>query len=112
MSEEASAKAFRPHAIIATRRTVPSPIFVAALVGVEKILRMDFDASRPEETYLDQVLRKIPDHTIAFGRPIGVAINYAPNRAIRYDLKGKVIEELSLADRVGRATFSIPFHLE
>ena len=110
--ETASARPFRPHAIIATERTVPSPIFAAALVGVEKILRIDFDTSRPEETYLDQVMAKMPDHTIAFGRPVGVTINYAPDRAIRYDLKGKAIEELSEAVRVGRATFSIPFHLE
>ena len=27
---------FRPHAIILTERTVPSPIFVAAIIGVEK----------------------------------------------------------------------------
>jgi len=26
---------FRPHAIILTERTVPSPIFVAAIIGVE-----------------------------------------------------------------------------
>jgi hypothetical protein len=39
---------FRPHAIIATDRFVPSPIFVAALIGVEKILRIDFDTSHPE----------------------------------------------------------------
>jgi len=32
---------FRPHAIIVTERSIPSPIFVAALIGVEKILRID-----------------------------------------------------------------------
>ena len=32
---------FRPHAIILTERTVPSPIFVAAIIGVEKLLRID-----------------------------------------------------------------------
>lgn len=40
-----SSLVFRPHAIIATDRSVPSPIFVAALIGVEKILRIDFDTS-------------------------------------------------------------------
>ena len=35
---------FRPHAIILTERTVPSPIFVAAMIGVEKLLRIDLDA--------------------------------------------------------------------
>ena len=36
---------FRPHAIILTERTVPSPIFVAAIIGVEKLLRIDLDAN-------------------------------------------------------------------
>jgi hypothetical protein len=35
---------FLPHAVILTERTVPSPIFVAALVGIEKLLRIDIDA--------------------------------------------------------------------
>ena len=54
---------FQPHAIIATERTVPSPIFVAALIGVEKILRIDFDTSFPEETYVHQALAKLPEQT-------------------------------------------------
>jgi uncharacterized protein (UPF0254 family) len=37
---------FRPHAIILTERTVPSPIFVAALIGVEKLLRIDLDPTQ------------------------------------------------------------------
>ena len=36
---------FCPHAIILTERTVPSPIFVAAMIGVEKLLRIDLDLS-------------------------------------------------------------------
>src|SRR3984893_9075380 len=35
---------FCPHAIILTERSVPSPIFVAAMIGVEKLLRIDLDA--------------------------------------------------------------------
>jgi hypothetical protein len=34
---------FRPNAIILTERTVPSPIFLAAIIGVEKLLRIDLD---------------------------------------------------------------------
>src|SRR5271166_1120844 len=84
-----------------------SPIFVAALIGVEKILRIDFDTSLPEETYVHQALEQIPEQTIAFGRPIGVTINYAPDRAVRYDLEGNPIETLS-AIRCGRAFFTVP----
>ncbi len=87
--------AFRPHAIIATDRSVPSPIFGAALIGVAKILRIDFDTSLPEETYLRQALAKVPEQTIAFGSPIGVTVNYAPDRAVRYDLTGD-LSKLSL----------------
>jgi hypothetical protein len=72
--------AFQPHAIIATDRSVPSPIFVAALIGVEKILRIDFDTWLPEESYVHQALAQLPEQTIAFGRPIGVTVNYAPGQ--------------------------------
>ena len=102
--EEAECRAaFRPHAIIATDRSVPSPIFVAALVGVEKILRIDFDTSLPEATFVQQALAKLPEQTIAFGRPTGVTVNYAPDRAIRYDLKGDPIETFTAAIRCGKA---------
>jgi hypothetical protein len=36
----------RPHGIILTEKTVPSPIFVAAMIGVEKLLRIDLDATQ------------------------------------------------------------------
>jgi hypothetical protein len=99
---------FRPHAIIATDRSVPSPIFVAALIGVERILRIELDTSLPEETYVHQALERMPEQTIAFGRPVGVTINYAPNRAVRYDLKGDAIETLTEAVRCGKAYLTIP----
>jgi hypothetical protein len=99
---------FRPHAIIVTERSIPSPIFVAALIGVEKILRIDFDTSLPEETYVDQALAQIPEQTIAFGRPIGVTVNYAPDRAVRYDRKGDPIEILTEAIRYEKAYLTIP----
>ena len=100
--------AFQPHAIIATDRSVPSPIFVAALIGVEKILRIDFDTSLPEATFVRQALAQLPEQTIAFGRPIGVTINYAPDRAVRYDLNGDPIETLTAAVQCGMAYLTIP----
>jgi hypothetical protein len=98
---------FRPHAIIATDRSVPSPIFVAALIGVEKILRIDFDTSLPEATFVQQTLTKRPEQTIAFGRPTGVTVNYAPDRAVRYDLKGDPIETFTAAIRCGKAHLTV-----
>jgi hypothetical protein len=98
---------FRPHAVIIPERRIPNPIFVAALIGVENILRLDVDISLPEHTYFDQAMKKLPEQTIAFGKPIGLTINYAADRAVRYDLKGNVIEKLSEAVRFGEATFFI-----
>ncbi len=106
--DEGSSLAFRPHAIIATDRSVPSPIFVAALIGVERILRIELDTSLPEQTYVHQALAKLPEQTIAFGRPIGVTINYAADRAVRYDLKGDPIETLARAVRCGEASLIVP----
>ena len=91
-----------------TERSIPSPIFVAALIGVEKIFRIDFDTSLPEETYAQQALAELPEKTIAFGRPIGVTVNYAPDRAVRYDLKGNSIESLTEAIRCEKAYLTIP----
>jgi hypothetical protein len=93
-------------------RSVPSPIFVAALIGVERILRIDLDTSLPEDTYLRQALTKVPEQTIAFGSPIGVTVNYAPDRAVRYDLTGDPIETLTEAVRCGKAYFKVLSHEE
>jgi hypothetical protein len=43
--EAAWRAAFKPHAIILTEQTRPQPLFVAALIGVENLLRLDFDSS-------------------------------------------------------------------
>ena len=51
---------------------------------------------------------KLPEQTIAFGRPIGVTVNYAPDRAVRYDLKGDPIETLTEAVRCGKAYLTVP----
>jgi hypothetical protein len=61
-----STLAFRAHAIIATERSIPLPIFVAAMVGVERILRIELDTSLPEQTYVHQALEKLSEQTIAF----------------------------------------------
>jgi hypothetical protein len=47
---------FRPHAIILTERTVPQPIFVAAIIGVERLLRIDFDIALAPGSYANRAL--------------------------------------------------------
>jgi transcriptional regulator with XRE-family HTH domain len=68
---------FRPHAIILTEHTVPSPIFVAAMIGVEKLLRIDLDPTQGPVSFVQQVLDRLPEGVPAFGKPIGFVINYS-----------------------------------
>ena len=99
--------AFKPHAIIVPERSVPSPIFAAALIGVERLLRIDFDHTRDPETYLKQSLNRLPPSVLTFGRPIGILVNYSPDHAVRYDLIGTVMERLPNAVRPGEAKITL-----
>jgi hypothetical protein len=94
---------FRPHAIILTERTVPSPIFVAAMIGVEKLLRIDLDATQGPVSFVRQTLDRLPERVPAFGKPTGFVINYSPGKAVRFDLNGQPIAILDEAVRPGTA---------
>jgi hypothetical protein len=122
LAREAAWRAvFRPHAIILTERTVPRPIFVAATIGIERLLRIDFNLALPPVSYACQALAgirrrlsefrsesgRIPDALPAFGRPIGMIVNYMPDRAIRFDLDGNALEILPRAHRVAEAYIAI-----
>jgi hypothetical protein len=69
---------FCPHGVILTERTVPSPIFVAAMIGVEKLLRIDLDATQGPVSLVRQVLDRLPEGAsvtvictgLAGGRPL------------------------------------------
>jgi hypothetical protein len=45
----------------------------------------------------------MPEALPAFGRPIGLVINYSPDRAVRFDLDGNALEILQRAYRIGEA---------
>ena len=94
---------FRPHAIILTERTVPSPIFVAAMIGVEKLLRIDLDAIQGLVSFVRQVLDCLPEGVPAFGKTAGFVINYSPDKAVRFDPNGQPIAILDKAVRPGTA---------
>ena len=106
---------FKPHAIIMTEKRVPQPIFVAGLIGVERILRIDFDITAGRRSYVHQALRGVQAkqeqwgnvNLPAFGKPTGVVVNYAPERAVRYDLEGNALELLPKARRPGEITLSV-----
>ena len=50
---------FQPHAVILTERTRPEPIFVAAIIGSERLLRVDFDLDGERESYIKKVLEEV-----------------------------------------------------
>ncbi len=45
----------------------------------------------------------MPETLPAFGRPIGLVVNYSPDRAVRFDLDGNALEILQRAYRIGEA---------
>jgi hypothetical protein len=100
---------FTPHALIATERSVPEPMFVAAVIGVERLLRFDLDASAPPLTFAGQALRAVrrrladwrSDQLPAFGRPTGVVVNYGPDCAVAFDMNGAPRAVLASAKQVG-----------
>jgi len=63
---------FRPHAIILTERSVPSPIFVAAIIGVEKLLRINLDATQGPVSFMRQVLDRLPERSPRLANPLGL----------------------------------------
>jgi hypothetical protein len=63
---------FRPHAIILTERTVPSPIFVAAIIGVEKLLRIDLDLTQRPVSFVRQALDRLPEGVLRSENLLGL----------------------------------------
>jgi hypothetical protein len=98
---------FRPHAIILTERTVPSPIFVAAIIGVDKLLRIDLDPTQGPVSFVRQALDRLPEGVPAFGKTIGFVINYSPDKAVRFDQNGQPIAILDKAVRKGAAVLRL-----
>jgi hypothetical protein len=113
-AEEAAWRAaFNPHAVILTEKSRPEPLFVAALIGIDQLKRVDFEPSNPV-TFIDQAfegLRKKFDRwkgqIPCFGRPTGIIINFKPDKAVRFDLNGRPVEIFDAAYRLGQASLSI-----
>lgn len=86
---------FRPHAVIICERTRPEPIWLASLIGIDNLLRVNFEAATSPVTYprqalegLNTKLRKWNAPVIpAFGSPIGFAVCYRPHKAVEFNLK-------------------------
>jgi hypothetical protein len=112
--EAAWLQTFKPHAIIITERNYPQPLFVAALYGVEALLRIDLDVRQKPISYLQAALTVLQNRsgqyngTIpSFGKPTGVVINYQSDRAVHFDIGGKPIRVLGGAYRIGMVQTTI-----
>ena len=106
--------AFRPHAIILAERTLPQPVFIAAVIGVDRLLRVDFGPEvKPVQFVqlaLDGVKQRLAEwrHPLpGYGRPTGVIVNYSPDCGVRFDLDGTPREALDEAYRVGQVELLI-----
>jgi len=107
--EAAWRDAFRPHAIILTERSRPEPMWLAGILGVERLLRIDLDPAQGPVGYIGQALQGMrqklaswqSDQLPAYGRPVALVVNYTPERAVRFDLEGNAIEVLDRAHRIG-----------
>jgi hypothetical protein len=98
---------FRPHALWVTERLIPRPIFVAAFLGVENLLRFDLDIDQDEETFVAQAIAANPSWAGPFGEVVGFCVNFTPDRCVEYDAQGNVLAMLSKARRPGRADLTL-----
>jgi hypothetical protein len=107
--------AFRPHGIIVCERSIPQPIWLASVLGVDRILRIDFAEGSAPVTYamqardgLDTRLRRWGSSSLpAFARPQGVVVNYAYDKAVEFDVEGKPLRVLDEALRTSVSTLSL-----
>ena len=118
-NEDAAWRAtFIPHAIIQGERSIPTSITMYAITGgSERWLKIELDLSKPSNTFIEQVLTALPskldlgkDGRLSvrfFGCALGFIVNYSPDEAVRYDLKGNAVENLSKAIRPGEAWVSL-----
>ena len=66
-TEETSYSAnFEPHAVILTERLIPQPIFVAAFIGVARLLRIDFHLTASPNTFVAQALDGLTKRLLEF----------------------------------------------
>jgi hypothetical protein len=101
--------AFKPKGFIITEHTVPTSITMAAFVGADQSLWVDFEPGTAPITYLGQTLRTAKQRSPIpfFGNAIGVIINYSPDEALRFDMQGMPVEILPTAHQGETLSVSI-----
>lgn len=81
---------FVPHAILLTEQ--PATSLVVSLMR-PRLKTVHFEPGSEPSTFVDQVLRSLPDKVEFFGRVTGFAINYSPSYAACFDRGGKLVSE-------------------
>ena len=107
--------AFVPHAIVVTEKERPEPIFAAAMIGVDRLLRVNFEQATSPISFLEQALvgvgKKLAEWNAerlpCFGRPTGVIVNYSPDHAVQFDLEGNPLKVFDRAYAPGGTSLSI-----
>jgi hypothetical protein len=99
---------FRPHAVLVTERSIPSPIHVCALGGFHRKKLVEFPEDLLAEQYSAYVRSEMPESIPTFGKVVGFVLNHAPDQAEEYDLDGALKRELSSALMTGQAYFGTP----
>lgn len=104
---------FKPHAYLLGSYTRPSFITGFAMTGgSERWLKIRLDelenSQTPEQAIAEIVAHLKENPTIMFwGKATGFYINYTPEKAVKYDLRGKVVKEIDGNYRPGDAVFTI-----
>jgi hypothetical protein len=101
-------KRFTPHAVLVTEHTTPirGQISIAAAIGIENILVVPLDTRQPAATFMRQVLGKLPEHVVAFGRVLGFWLVYRDDWSVRYDRDGNPCEIRETAVECGCGTIA------
>ena len=83
----------RPFLVL--RKTTP---LLAAVIGVERLLRIDFNANARPVSFVSLAVEGVKQKKTqwdsnggalpGYGAPTGIVVNYAPDRAVRFDLAG------------------------
>lgn len=97
---------FKPHAVFLTEHRIPQQIVMAALIGADQKRYVYFDFLTDPRIFKSRVLKQIPATIPLFGAVNGFVINFSPRYAIRYDLKGDVVEVLEKARTLGEIRIS------
>ena len=92
LSERTRRHRFRPHVAWQTERTRPTSIAMAALAG-NALRRHDLPADLPPERWIAHARDAMPDTIPFFGAVTGFALHETPDRTVRCDRAGRVVEE-------------------